>query len=78
MKRLVFGCALMLLGAICGTGWIVAWCILVGPDTQVVWTFPVATLLNVIWGRLDAYIALLFYIISAYGAYIAIRELRKD
>lgn len=77
MKKLVFGCALMLFGAICGTGWIIAWCILVGPDTQVTWTFPVATVLNAIWGKLDLYIALLFCIISGYGAFIAIKELKK-
>ena len=78
MKKLIFGCALMLLGAICGTGWILAWCIIVGPDTPIIWTFPVATILNVLWGRFDSFIALLFYIISVYGACIAIKELKKE
>lgn len=78
MKKLVFGCALMLLGAICGTGWILAWCVIVGPNTPIDWTFPVATILNVLWGRLDFFIALLFYAISVCGACIALNALKRE
>ena len=31
MKKLIFGCTLMLCGAVCGTGWVIAQALLVEP-----------------------------------------------
>ncbi len=70
MKKFVFGCVLMLCGAICGTGWIVAYTSLVQPGA---WS----SIMN-IFGRLDGYIVILFYILAIAGAIIAIKAMRED
>ncbi len=74
MKKLIFGCTLMLLGAICGTGWLMAKASLVVPGA---WS----TILNVFpsggSGCLDGYIIILFYIIAIVGTVIAIKAVKE-
>ena len=75
MKKLIFGCVLMLFGGICGTGWLIAFSNLVEPAA---WS----TLLNVFpivgFGRADGYIVLLFFAIAVLGAVLAIQALKED
>ena len=70
MKKFIFGCTLMLIGAICGTGWLLAYSNLVQPGA---WS----TMLN-IWAfnRLDGYVIILFYAISIFGAIIALKSIK--
>ncbi len=70
MKKIIFGCVLMLCGAICGTGWIMAYTSLVQPGA---WS----SITN-IFGRPDGYIVILFYILAIAGAVIAIKAMRED
>lgn len=74
MKKLIFGCTLMLLGVICGTGWIIAEAVLVEPGA---WS----TILNMFpiigFGRPDGYIVILFYVIAIVGTVIAIKALKE-
>lgn len=71
MKKLVFGCTLMLLGAICGTGMIIAHCCAcVEPSA---WS----TVLNLFSG-MDGFIAIAFYLIAVLGTAIAIKALKED
>ncbi len=70
MKKLIFGCVLMLCGAICGTGWIMAYTSLVQPGA---WS----SIMN-IFGRPDGYIVILFYIMAIVGAITAIKALKED
>ena len=62
----------MLLGAICGTGWLLAYSNLVQAGA---WS----SMLN-IWGfnRLDGYVIILFYAISIFGAIIALKSMKDD
>lgn len=73
MKKLIFGCTLMLCGAICGTGWLIAFCCAcVEPSA---WS----TVLNIFgFGRTDGYIVILFYILAIVGAVITIKALKED
>ncbi len=75
MKKLIFGCTLMLLGAICGTGWLVAYSSLVeaGAWSSLFNIFPIVG-----FGRKDGYVVILFYIIAVVGAVIAIRSIKQD
>ncbi len=75
MKRLIFGCALMLCGAICGTGWIVAYTSLVQPGawSSITNMFPIIG-----FGRIDGYIVISFYILAIAGAVIAVKAMRED
>ncbi len=71
MKKLIFSCTLMLLGAICGTGWIVAHCCAcVEPGA---WS----TVLNLFPSK-DGCIAIVFYFIAALGAVMAIKNLKEE
>lgn len=71
MKRLIFGCTLMLCGAICGTGWFVAHCsACVEPGA---WS----TILNIV-GSMDGWIVMLFYTISIIGAVLAVKTQNED
>ena len=71
MKKLIFGCTLMLVGAICGTGWIVAHCCAcVEPSA---WS----TVMNVFSDK-DGCVALAFYLIAIIGTVIAIKDLKSN
>ena len=74
MKKLIFGCTLMLVGAICGTGWLMAYSSLVqaGAWSTMTNVFPIMG-----FGRVDGYIIILFYMISMIGAVIAIKALKE-
>lgn len=75
MKKLIFGCTLMLLGAICGTGWLIAQAVRIesGAWSTMLNMFPIVG-----FGRLDGYIVILFYIIAVVGTVIAIKALNDD
>lgn len=71
MKKFIFGCTLMLVGAICGTGWIVAYCCAcVEPSA---WS----TVMNV-FSNTDGIVSLAFYLIAIIGTVIAIKELKSN
>ena len=75
MKKLIFGCALMLLGAICGTGWVIAQAVRVEPGA---WSTMLNMFPGVGLGRPDGYIVILFYGIAIIGAVIAIKSIKED
>ncbi len=74
MKKLIFGCTLVLLGAICGTGWLVAETILVEPGalSSALNMFPIVG-----FGSPDGYIVISFYIIAIVGTVVAIKALKE-
>lgn len=75
MKKLIFGCMLMLCGAICGTGWLIAYSNLVQPGawSSILNMFPIIG-----FGRLDGYIVILFYVISIIGLVISLQALKEE
>ena len=71
MKKFILGCTLMLVGAICGTGWIVAHCCAcVEPSA---WS----TVMNIFSDK-DGVVALAFYLIAIIGTVIAIKDLKSN
>lgn len=75
MKKFIFGCFLMLCGAMCGTGWLIAVSSLVQGGT---WS----TMLNVFpgigFGRPDGYVIFMFYIIAIVGGIMAWHAVKDD
>lgn len=72
MKKLIFGCALMLCGIIGGTGWLIA-------CTSIVQGGTWSTVLNVFnFGRTECYIIILFYVIAVVGTVVATKTLKED
>ncbi len=74
MKKLIFGCTLMLLGAICGTGWLISYASLVeaGAWSTMLNMFPIVG-----FGELDGFIVILFYVIAIVGMVISIKALKE-
>lgn len=74
MKKLIFGCTLMLLGAICGTGWLISYASIVeaGAWSTMLNIFPIIG-----FGRPDGYIVILFYTIAIVGTVVAIKALKE-
>lgn len=75
MKKLIFGCTLMLLGAICGTGWLIAQAVRIEPGA---WSTMLNMFPGIGFGRPDGYVVLLFYAIAVVGTVIAIKALKED
>ena len=75
MKKLIFGCVLMLCGAICGTGWLVAYSRLVqeGAWSSMLNMFPLIG-----FGSIDGYIVIFFYAVAVVGTIIAVKALKED
>ena len=73
MKKFIFGCMLMLCGAICGTGWLIAEASLV----QGAWSTMMKLFPGIGYGLPSGYIILLFYIIAIIGTAIAAIELNE-
>ena len=72
MKKLIFGCILMLCGIIGGTGWLIA-------SVSIVQGGAWSTILNVFDFRYgECYIILLFYALAVLGAIVATKALRED
>ena len=70
MKKVILGCTLMLVGAICGTGLMIAHCCAcVEPGA---WS----TVLNIFSG-MDGFIAIVFYLIAVLGTAVAIKALKE-
>ena len=72
MKKLIFGCALMLCGIIGGTGWLIA-------SATIVQGGAWSTVLNVFnFGRTECYIIILFYALAVVGTAVATKELKEN
>jgi len=70
MKKLIFGCTLMLAGMIGSAAWLVAGASLVQGGA---WS----TLLNM-FNRIDGWIVLAFFAVAVVGAVIALRALKEE
>lgn len=72
MKKLIFGCVLMLCGIIGGTGWLIA-------SASIVQGGAWSTVLNVFdFGSPECYIIILFYALAIVGTVVAIKSLKED
>ncbi len=72
MKKLIFGCVLMLCGIIGGTGWLIA-------SVSIIQGGAWSTILNVFaFGDIECYIILLFYTLAVFGAIVATKALKED
>lgn len=74
MKKLLFGCSLMLLGIIGGSSWLIAASNLVqdGAWSTLMNIFPVIG-----FGWKEGYIIILFYAIAVAGIIIAIKGMKE-
>lgn len=71
MKKVIFGCTLMLVGVICGTGYILAFCsACVEPGA---WS----SMLNIFYNT-EGIIPIVFYLLSIFGAVIVIKALKEE
>ena len=72
MKKLIFGCALMLCGIIGGTGWLIA-------SVSIIQRGAWSTVLDVFdFGGIECYIILFFYALAVIGIVVAAKALRED
>lgn len=72
MKKLIFGCALMLCGIIGGTGWLIA-------SASVVQGGAWSTVLDVFdFGGIECYIILFFYALAVIGTVVVAKALKED
>lgn len=72
MKKLIFGCVLMLCGVIGGTGWLIAFASIVQESA---WS----TLMNIFdFGRPECYIIMFFYVLAIIGTIIAFKCLKEE
>lgn len=72
---MIFGCTLMLLGAVCGTGWLLSTAVRIEPGA---WSTMLNMFPGIGFGRIDGYIVIMFYAISVVGTIIAARSLKED
>ena len=70
MKKTIFGCTLILFGAICGTGWLNAY-------ANIVQSGAWSTMFMIL-NRPDGNIVLFFYLISIVGTVIAVKALKEE
>ena len=70
MKKLIFGCTLILSGIIGASAWIIAHAFLVEPGA---WS----SVTN-IFGGIDGIVVILFFAIAVLGAIIAMRAMKED
>lgn len=75
MKKMIFGCSLMLLGEIGGIGWTIAYALMSGFKglASIIDIFPVIGR-----GDIDGYIILLFHIISFVGVFFAGKSMSEE
>ncbi len=72
MKKLIFGCALMLCGIIGGTGWLIA-------SASIIQDGAWSTILRVFdFGDIECYIILFFYALAVIGTVVAAKALKED
>lgn len=69
MKKLIFGCTLIISGIIGSSAWIIAHALLIEPGA---WS----SVTN-IFGGIDGIVVILFLVIAVLGAIIAIRAMRE-
>jgi len=70
MKKMIFGCTLILFGAICGTGWLNAY-------ANIVQSGAWSTMFMIL-NQPDGYIVLFFCFISIVGTVIAVKALKEE
>lgn len=70
MKKLIFGCSLMVCGIIASSAWLIANAFLVEPGS---WS----SITNIFDG-IDGIIIIIFFAVAVLGAIIAVRSLKKD
>lgn len=71
MKKLIWGCTLMLCGMIGGTGWLIA-------CTSIVQGGAWSTVFTVFdFGKPECYIIIFFYVLAVVGTVIGIKGLRE-
>ena len=75
MMKLIFGCVLMMVGVIGGTGWLIAYSNLVHPGG---WVSFFDIFEGIGYGTADKYIILLFYVIAIVGTIISIKAFKDD
>ena len=75
MKRLLFGCTLMLCGILGGSAWLLARTSLAAPGA---WSSAANMLPGIGYGGFDGVMVLLFYVIAVIGLVQAIRGLKSD
>lgn len=69
MKKLIFGCALMICGVNAAIGWVIAACSL----------YSASSILSAVtWEFAECILLLLFIAVAAVGAVIAIKSLKDD
>lgn len=72
MKKVILGCTLMICGVIGGTGWLLAVAFLAGPGALASIT-DILPLLGE--GKIEGYIAVVFYIIALVGVVLTLNNL---
>lgn len=75
MKKLIFGCCLMLSGILGASAWLVAVSNLMVAEG---WYTMLNIFLSVRFGRADGYIVILFYMLAVVGAVIAIKGIKDN
>ena len=70
MRKMIFGCTLILYGAICGSGWLNAY-------ANIVQSGAWSTMFMIL-NRPDGYIVLFFYLISIVGTVIVVKALKDE
>lgn len=74
MKKLIFGCMLMLCGILGGNAWLLAQAVRIEPGA---WSSMTNMFPLIGFGRVDGYIVLFFYAVAIVGAVIAARAARS-
>ncbi|MCH5314703.1 MAG: hypothetical protein J1E81_02225 [Eubacterium sp.] len=75
MKKLIFGCALMISGIIGSSAWLIAQAVRVEPGA---WSSMMNMFPIIGFGGPDGIIVILFFALAVLGAIIAIRSLKDD
>lgn len=70
MKKLIFGCALMISSIIVSSSWLIATACIVEPGA---WS----SIMTIFWDA-DGIVVILFFALAVLGAIIAIRSLKDD
>ncbi|MBQ9083720.1 MAG: hypothetical protein IJY28_09525 [Clostridia bacterium] len=73
MKKLIFGCTLMLCGILGGNAWLLAQAVRIEPGA---WSSMTNMFPLIGFGRPDGYIVLFFYAIAIVGTVVAIQALK--
>ena len=75
MKKFILGCVLMICGIMGGTGWIIAYALLLGSNS---WISIIESIYAIGKVSPDIYIAIIFYAFFIIGLAITIDNLMED